>query len=155
ESTAPRWAGTSTRSSARTSSRSTSTGPARPRSSTGSASCPMRARSTSSSAWPTSTTPPISTGSVATSCPSCATCDLADTPQEYRVRATIRAMTDQNGKADPDPFGGLTIDFGEGLADALPQNGNGGGSIDFGAPISFGAPTDALPAAVNRLRPGG
>ena len=64
-------------------------------------------------------------------------------------------MTDQNGKADPNPFGGLTIDFGDGLADQPATNGNTGGAIDFGAPISFGVPADALPEAVNRVRPGG
>src|SRR5262249_42237066 len=56
---------------------------------------------------------------------------------------------------DSDPFQGLTIDFGAGLAEAAPANGNGSGPIDFGAPIAFSAPTDALPAAVNRVRPAG
>ena len=63
-------------------------------------------------------------------------------------------MTDENGKAETNPFGGLTIDFGEGLADSAPANGTTGQAIDFGAPISFGTPTDTLPA-VERVRPGG
>jgi thioredoxin reductase (NADPH) len=63
-------------------------------------------------------------------------------------------MTDENGKADANPFGGLTIDFGEGLADSAPANGSAGDAIDFGAPISFGTPTGALPS-VERVRPSG
>ncbi|HET7472147.1 MAG TPA: thioredoxin-disulfide reductase [Candidatus Limnocylindrales bacterium] len=69
-------------------------------------------------------------------------------------------MTDKNGstdpKASPDPFAGLTIDFGASAeTDAPASNGNLGGPIDFGAPIAFDAPTAALPTAANRVRPGG
>ena len=69
-------------------------------------------------------------------------------------------MSENNGSSDPktnpDPFAGLTIDFGGGLAaEPAPANGNAGGTTDFGAPISFGAPADALPPAAERVRPGG
>ena len=68
-------------------------------------------------------------------------------------------MTDKNGssdpKADPDPFAGLSIDFGAPADADGPPNGNLGGAIDFGAPIAFDAATAALPAAVNRVGSGG
>jgi thioredoxin reductase (NADPH) len=67
-------------------------------------------------------------------------------------------MTDKDGssdpKANPDPFAGLSIDFGAPAADAAPVDGNVGGAIDFGAPIAFGAPADVLPAPAERVRPG-
>src|SRR3954453_6513204 len=73
-------------------------------------------------------------------------------------------MTDAAARGDrpagdppPDPFGGLTIDFGGGTE----SNGsNGPAAGGFGAPISFGAAPDAPTApdddvAAVRPRPGG
>jgi thioredoxin reductase (NADPH) len=61
-------------------------------------------------------------------------------------------MTDENGKAEANPFGGLTIDFGEGLADGTPASG---GALDAVPAISFGTVAEALPPAAERPRSGG
>jgi thioredoxin reductase (NADPH) len=57
-----------------------------------------------------------------------------------------------NGKESGDPFAGLSIDFGGGAGAGSAPAGEGADVTPFGAPISFGAPLAAAPAAPAAVR---